>query len=476
MRKITACILNKEKSNNLDTMLVFCNSEKHYYKDFGLFEGKKSKMNKEYPTVLVLSHTSFTSSDSMGSTMASYFTTYQPENVFQFYIKEMTPDIPVCFHYYKITDNDLVKKIFRPFSYQVGSELTISNTTEKDGMGKAAEASAIGNHRHRDFTLLLRKLLWKTRLWDNKRFRKWLNTVSPDIILVQPGDFSYLLDLAVELSMKRNIPLMVHQSEAYYLKEYEKKTLIYKLFRRDYKKSYERMMDRASMCVYLCDALKRDYDKFFSKNSCTIMKSTNCVSTYRSGSIDRKNVRFIYGGNLGETVGRCEPLVEVGKAVKSLGFYIDVYTASRGEYMKTLTPENGILLHGAIPYTELQNKIAASDFILHVESQRPWNVKDLKYAFTTKIADMLASGCCSIVYGSSEIGSIQYFKENQLGCVIEDKADLKERISALIQDDRLRNSYINNAITQAKKFHNPEINANQMRKIILDICAWKDGR
>ena len=181
-------------------------------------------------------------------------------------------------------------------------------------------------------------------------------------------------------------------------------------------------------------------------------------------------MRFIYGGNLGETVGRCEPLVEIGCVVKKLGFHIDVFTSSTGAHMSALIPENGIHLHGPITYEQLQTEIKNSDFVLHIESQRPWNVKDLEYAFSTKIADMLASGVCSIVYGSDKIASIRYFKEHKLGCVIEKSEDIETKIQELIQNNQLREEFIARAIIQAENEHNPVSNSEHMREILCSVC------
>lgn len=419
----------------------------------------------EYPRILVISHTSFTKANSMGSTLASYFTGYDPNCMAQFYIKEMTPDIPVCRRYFCTTDNEIVRKLLHPFTSTVGKAIELNEKNEILE-GKTATRSSAGGSRHRDLALLMRKILWSTRTWYNKRFREWIADFSPQIILVQPGDFSYLLDMGVFLSKKLDIPVIVHQSESYYLKEYEKKTPLYRLFRYDFKRAYERLMTRTSCCVYLCEALERDYGRFFDVPAETIMKATNTVPAKSGRSFDRNNVKFIYGGNLGEAVGRCGPLAELGREVRKLGHHIDVYTFSTGVHMSELTPENGIILHGSIPYDQLQEEIKNSDFVLHIESQDPWHIKDLEYAFSTKIADMLASGVCSIVYGSDRIASVRYFKEHSLACVIERQEDIAQKLREVIDDSSLRNGYIDRALDQAAKEHSPDVNSERMRRIV----------
>lgn len=425
-------------------------------------------MKEYFPKLMVVSHTSFTASDSMGSTLASYLRAYPAEQTAQFYIKEMTPDIPVCQRYFKVTDKELVQKILHPIRGRVGERVFLQ--TREDGSiqtGSGAVADRKGSFRYRHVGMLLRNLVWSTGLWDNAEFREWIHEFKPEAILVQPGDFSYLLKMAVKLSEKLDIPLVVHQSEAYYLKRYEKKSLFYRMYRWDFARQFRKMMKRASACVYLCEALQEDYDKVFDTPSCTIMKASPLQRVRPTRPFGEGGVRFVYGGNLGEAVGRCEPLVQLGRAVKKCGFHIDVYTNSTGEHMAELTEENGIVLHGALPYAQLQEVIRQSDFVLHMENQSPWHREDLKYAFTTKIADMLASGICSIVYGSCDIASIRYFKEHGLGCVIETEDDLYPRIRELIDLSEMREAYIEAALKQAEREHDPNVTARAMNDVIL---------
>lgn len=423
---------------------------------------------KQMPKVLVISHTSFTASDSMGSTMASYLSEYGADRVAQFYIKEMKPDIPVCNRYFCVTDNELVQKILHPIKTKVGKAITLEKNP--DGTicaGSAAVSDKKGASGTREFAMLLRNLVWSTRLWNNAEFKAWVKEFAPDVILVQPGDFSYLLKIAVMLSEKLNIPLVVHQSEAYYLKKYTEKSLVYRLYRWDFARQFRKMMSRASLCIYLCEALKQDYDKIFQTPSCAIMKASGVRPARLERPFGDGGIRFVYGGNLGQAVGRCEPLVELGRAVKQCGYYIDVYTGTSGEHMRELTEENGIVFRGALPYEELQEVIRQSDFVLHMENQSPAHVEDLEYAFSTKIADMLASGVCSIVYGSCKIASIRYFKDHDLGCVVEREEDLYPRIRALIDSAQLRKGYIDAALAQAKRFHNAHVVAQETNSAIL---------
>jgi glycosyltransferase involved in cell wall biosynthesis len=381
----------------------------------------------------------------------------------------MRPDIPVCFRYYCVTDNEVVNKLTNPFFKPIGKSMLFTAEELKDTPGAAAKADKIGK-KHRPWMHLVRNMVWASKVWNNRRFKTWILDFDPQIIVLQPGDFTYLYQLARTLAKKLQIPLMIHQSEAYYLKDEEEHSLLYKIYRKAYKREFEKTMQYASHCVYLCDALKRDYEQYFTTSGTVIMKPTVLEPRRTEKAFDKQAVSFTYAGNLGPAVGRCEPLVEMGRAIKSLGYHIDVYTASRGDHLSELTEQNGIRMHGAVSYDEVQRILKQSDFVLHMENQSAWHKKEIKYAFSTKIADMLSSGCCSILYGSPDIASIAYFKDNHLGCVIENQAELYDKIKELIDEEALRESYIDAALKQARVFHHLNTNGKQMNAIIRSIC------
>ncbi|GEM_PF-851130 len=424
---------------------------------------------KKLPKILVISHTSFTKSDSMGSTLASYFSEYDSSCLAQFYIKEMNPDIPVCERYYRVTDSEVLNSVIHPFSRgQIGNKLSLSES--KNGEKSAVKDPKSGNIKTRSIRMILRNIIWKLSRFEKKGFKRFVDDFSPDAVLVQPGDFAFLLGLATKISKKRNIPLIVLQCEAYYLKPYFSKSPDYLIYRRNFNKHFEKMMKRAKLCIYLCDALKKDYEKHFDTPSVTVYKSTNIIPEKREKKVDPDSFRCIYGGNLGKAVGRAEPLLEIGRAVKKCGGVIDVYTSSTGEHLSGLTEENGIILHGAISSDELIERTKRSDFVIHIENQSEWHKVDEKYAFSTKIADMLACGRPAIIYGSTEIAGIKYFAENGLGLVIEKGDDLCPEIEKLTKDKVRQEEYIERALYFAKTNHNPARNSETVKNMIAEVC------
>ena len=98
---------------------------------------------------------------------------------------------------------------------------------------------------------------------------------------------------------------------------------------------------------------------------------------------------------------------------------------------------------------------------------------DLKHAFSTKIADSLASGTCLFVYAPENIALSSYLKENGVACVVSDKENLEKELRNIISDSGLRERYVTRAIKLAIDKFNAEKNLAVFSKIICNVCNGK---
>jgi len=429
-------------------------------------------MNGEkLPKVLIISHTCFSTTNSMGKTLAAYFKKYNPEMLAQFYIQSVVPEVLSCKNYYRITDYDVLKNILIPFKNNTGRKFAESDIVEAKAIRSKntmeEKLIKIGRKKPPVFQLL-RTLLWRNTLWKNKNFRGWVEEFNPDAVVLQPGDFTYMYKFAREIALFYKIPLIIHNSEAYYLKEKTTQSFLHNLYWKRFKREFERTMKLTNYCIYMCDLLKEDYDKIFDAPSKAILMSSEILPLKIKSTCNKRFI-FSYAGNLGEKVGRCKPLIEIGRVLKELNLYIDVYSQTEGEHIRELSEENGIKFHGSISYEEVVTVLQNSDFVLHVENQSEFHKNDLKYAFSTKIADLLACGSCIIAYGPPEIASIKYLKDNNLACVIEKKEDILEKINNLIKDPEEKKQYIENALKQTEIYHNGDKNADAMNELIKEV-------
>lgn len=423
-----------------------------------------------YPRILIVSNNCLSKSDSNGRTLGNFVSAWAKENIAQFCIHDRDKDWDVCSNYYVISDAQAVK------AFVLGKKIDGRKTEcEKEVAVSSCTAMKKGVART-PASMLLRDIIWKSLRWKKDKFDSWVDGFDPEVVLFQAGDLPALYDIAVRMAKDRNIPLVIYNSEEYYFKDYcyfgEDTSFkwLYPLFHKKLKKSVKKALQYAAGSIYISDYLKELYDTEFGKNSITIMTS----ATGESGMGNKKSVydgqgTIVYGGNLG--IGRHKALIEIGEALQYIdeNLRIDVYGKSDDQgVIDELSSSKGVNYVGMVPYQELQRKTKEARLLVHVESTKPYYLRDIKYGFSTKIADSLASGVPFFVYASDELTSVQYLKDNNCAIIATDREELVRQLKTALFDEDTREECVNNALKTAAKNHSMQENKNRFYRFIIE--------
>lgn len=419
-----------------------------------------------YKNLLIISHNCLSKTGSNGRTLANYLKGWPKDKLAQFFIHAEKPDFAICENYYCITDANILRSMCK--RKMAGNVINESDFSDgyidlKDSAKKAVlKNSAL---------LTARDLAWKSPFWKKKRFRGWLDAFSPELILVQVGDMGFLFDLAIKISKKYHAPIVVYNTEGFYFKErsyFGEKAFtrcFYPLFHGSYKRAYKRLIKASTAQIYNCDLLRNDYETIFHTDSRTIM----CTSEFTSESVfyPKKN-QIIYAGNLG--LYRHKSLIEFADALQATdgNLVVDVYgKAPCQKVREELENCAGIRLHGFISYEELKQKLRESKYLLHVESFDAFYKNDLKYAFSTKIADSLAAGACLFVYAPENMAVCQYLCETNAAVLITEQSDLQEQLKRVLLNEAVSEECAQNGRELAERNHNLEVNRLAFQNILL---------
>ena len=134
------------------------------------------------PKILVITVSSWNSKVGANS-WASLLEGYPSENIANISIREECPDSNICSRYFCISENKILKSIFKrklKTGYEVTAEvkeenhdLTVHNERYKKLQGK------------RFYPLLLsRELVWKLGKWKSKELDVFIDSFKPDIIFL----------------------------------------------------------------------------------------------------------------------------------------------------------------------------------------------------------------------------------------------------------------------------------------------------
>ncbi len=431
----------------------------------------------DYPRVLIISNNCLSKSDSNGRTLGNFVSLWPRDSIAQFCIHDKDKDWDICSNFYAISDMQAVKAFLLGKKIDGRKTFSAEETVKKnstDGQRTVSRTPA---------SMLLRNAAWASLRWKNEIFNTWVNDFKPEVVILQAGDLPAFYDIAVRIAMERKISLVIYNSEEYYFKDYcyfgEDASFkwLYPMFHNKLKKSVRNALNYASGSIYISDYIKELYDNEFGKRSITLMTSaTEDVCTDASTDENGATQAIIYGGNLG--IGRHKALIDIGNALQKIDptLKIDVYgKCDDPEIAQELNSCSGINYAGMIPYGELQKRTKAARLLVHVESMKPYYVRDTKYGFSTKIADSLASGVPFFVYASSELTSVQYLSENKCAIIATDEKQLVDKLKCALFDEQARSLCITNARQITTTNHSQEKNKKRFYAFVVEsITEEKD--
>lgn len=405
--------------------------------------------------VLVISHNCFSASGSNGRTLANFFKGYPTDKLAQFYIYNERPSSPVCDRYYRVTDAEAKRSLLHG---GCGAQLHRVDA-EAD---TAAAAEAVKKPRKTPFVYFVREWVWRLGRWKNRRLWQWIEEFSPEVVLFQAGDAAFLFDFARKVSKKYRIPLVIYNSESYYFKDKNFlatsrfSELWYAVLHRYFRRHAGRAIRHAKASVYISDSLRRLYDGAFGTHSVTVMTSTDLLETPPVPKTEGVTVSYL--GNLG--VGRHKSLLALGEILRSIDptLTLSVYGNASEAIAKELCEAEGISYKGFVSYADCVRIMKESTLLVHAESFEEFFLEDSRYAFSTKIADCLASGTCLFVYAPSELSFTGYLRERKAAAVASDTDSAKQQLTALLENEDLRCAYAERAMQVARQNHSVDRN------------------
>ncbi len=412
--------------------------------------------------LLVLSNEALSKNTSNGRTMANLLSAFVSSELAQLYLHG-TPDFSLCDNYYKVSDRDALSAFMSIKPYRKSGVVDSIEAIKTQSVGGEKKYS------HSCRNMVIRDVVWKSFRWWNRAFNEFLDTFSPDAVLLQAGDSPFMFRIARKIAKKRGIPLLMYNSEAFALKDVlysgaSKMDVWHWLLQKRLRKEYGRFMRDAAYCFYITEYMEEQYQIAYPHpgKSCALYTSSDMLQLPdRSG----ETFRIVYCGNLG--VGRVVPLCDVAQVLSEVNSEatLDIYGRFLSqEDEKTLCAFPNVRYFGVVPYDEIPQIMSEASLLLHVENKE--RLENLRYAFSTKIADSLASGRPFLVYASREYPFVEYLQRHCAAHVAADKAELKAVMCQGIKNKAWLSTPTENAISLAKKNHRKSKNAEKLKGVI----------
>ena len=424
--------------------------------------------NSIYPRVLVVTINSLSKSNSNGRTLGSMFEGWPKDKLAQICVAESDPDWELCDNYYCINDRAIMKA-FLKLRKAEGRILTKGNSLSSfDQKADENRRKKAGEKTYSK--MIMRELVWACNRWQCEKLNCWIDHFNPEIVLYMMGDSIFMPHIALTIAKGKDIPMVIFNTEAYYFfrdncyKHEWSDFVLHPLFMHFYKKKIRELFEYSRKSIHCNSLLKQDYDKEFGGDSTVIY--TGSTVEFAPKKMNPNNVRFSYLGNLG--LDRDSALIEIGELLNSIdkSYKIDVYGRASNSIEERLRKSVGVEYRGLVDYEEVKSVIAESDILFHVETEKGLKEKLLKYGFSTKIADSIASGKAFVLYAPFDMASTKYILESGAGWYASNTEELRSAITSIIYNDNLRNQIIEKAREVSLTNHNMKNNANLFRSVI----------
>ena len=417
---------------------------------------------REYPRVLLLGNECISKVSSNGRTLRNFLVGWPKEKIAQFCIRNTAPDYDICDQYYYVPDRQALS------SFLKGVPASGEMYAAAGGIAPAA------SHRSRNaVTMMIRNTVWNSMRWAGTGFFAWVEAFNPEVLLLQAGDSAFMLDLARKLQEKYQIPLVIYNSEGFYFKEKDYfrtrgiRKLLYPAFLHQFRRAFDKCIRVAACSIYCCDKLKTDYDRVFGLPSDVIYTVTQMEP---AAAHENEPLRIAYLGNL--SLNRHKSLIEIAQVLQQISpkLKLDVYGQAEPQVQQELESCSGIVHHGFVTYDQVVQVMHSSDILVHAECFDDFYREDLKYAFSTKIADSLGSGTCFMIYAMEELACVEYLSSEEAAWVVSRKEDLRPVLEQLCSDPEARNRYLHRAIRLVQENHSQQKSTGRFQKILCD-CA-----
>lgn len=396
--------------------------------------------------ILIISNACFSSTDSNGRTLFKLFNGFSSEKLAQFYIYG-DPDKTIAADYYHVSDYDALKSFLK--------QKEIANTHSIINNKNISMISRV--KRKTPLKMIIRELIWKYGKWNGSNFNNWLKFINPSHIFLFLGDNSFLPLLAKKIAVEYNIPIIAYSTENYYFKDYnyitKKRSIFYFYLYNKLKKVYRQCEPYIIKGIFNTPLLTEAYQKEFCFPCDCIFAKSDIDFIDNSIIQNESKIKVSYLGNLG--LNRYKALIEIADCLNEIvpGTKLYIYGKAVEKIENELVNNKNIKYEGFVDYQEVISIIHKSTLLIHVEYNDEYNTKDLKYAFSTKIADCICSGTPFLIYANKQLAETKFLLKNQCAFVVNSKNQLKYVLSeALFNIDKRKEIVENAKLTREKHF------------------------
>lgn len=407
--------------------------------------------------------------------LTNWFTDFDAEFA-EIYLSPGKPNNNICDKYFQVDDGQMFKSLIGKRAGNLTTKEFSKLEMKLHHQGVYHSLKKISTVIHTPM-MMVRDLVWNIGRYDEKGIKKFIDDFNPDIIFsprMATPKFLRFERIIHRLSDKPIIAFTGDNEVGYDCFSYSPLFWL--------RRFYTTIMFKNNIKIYSHYFAHSKAQALSYKNNYNLSTSTlfKCASNSYPKHIQHVNtpINIVYAGRL--YCNRWKTLSAIGRALKNINkdgvkMILSIYTMDilTEEQKRVLNEDYFIFIKGSVTPTLLTEVYNHADVALHVESFDKVNMYATKYSFSTKIIDLLSSGCAVMAICWDNQTGYQYLKEQDAAICIPSYDKIESKLNKLIAYPQKIRVYAQKALDCARINHSRYAVQNQLRSMFQNFIDKK---
>jgi len=312
----------------------------------------------------------------------------------------------------------------------------------------------------------------------SERFKNWLSEFKPEILYLQVAALDEIL-FAKELINYLKVPSVIHVMDDW-PSAISDTGLFRKYWSGKIDSEFKSLLDKVDLHLCISDAMSEEYLNRYNKNFLPFHNPIEieiwAPYTKKNFSIDRKNVRILYSGRIGDN-GIAKSIVEVASAIDSMNnnevnIKLNIQTpTTKMAILDKLRKHKCVVINDFADYSKIPGIFSNADILLLANDFDPHGIKYLRFSMPTKASEYMISGTPVLIYAPAIAAVSKFFRRNDCGYCITNQStkEIVKGISYLIDNEEYRKLLSRKAVNLARDRFKAGKVRDDFQKLIISL-------
>jgi hypothetical protein len=414
--------------------------------------------------------------------LTNWFTGF-PAEFAQIYISPGLPNNSICKRYFQITDSQMFRSLIG--GSKAGSEIKMPSDSKQLEVTKlnARRKGIYGFMKKltlwcRTPVVALQDVIWAWGRYDIEALSKFVKDFNPDVVFCPRMVTPKLIRLERLIHTMTDAPFIAFTADDEASYQQCSWSPLFWIRRWWMHNQFEHHVPGFYKHYWtFSEEQAVDYSHRYGVSASTLYKCGDFPEIYNKRLINTP-IRLIFAGHI--YCNRWKSLKVIGDALKVINrdkvhMFLDVFTTDEltNEQLKALSEERFIYMKGAISPERLAEEYANADIALHVESFDKKYRLATRVSFSTKIIDLMATGCAILAVCWNRHAGYQYLNEHDAAFCVDNYKDILPLLQKIVDNPNLIHLYAEKAYKCGKENHNRKVIQDQIIDKFNSVIAKK---